>query len=167
MSKSLHARSAFTLVEILIVVVILSILAVVAIPKFSNASQIARQSTLQDDLRFLRSQSAVYSAQHNDVPPGYPGGDSTATPTHETFVAQMTRATNISGIVDGNGQLYGPYLSQMPENPVNNKQTIKILAANDPFESDDNYGWLYKPSMKQFRAANAGLDSQGKSFLDY
>ena len=70
----------FTLVEILIVVMILGILAAVAIPKFANASQSARESSLKDNLRLLRTQLGVYKSQHS-LYPGYPGGDFTATPT--------------------------------------------------------------------------------------
>jgi len=60
-------RRGFTLVEILIVVVILGILASIVIPQFSNATETARQNTLKDELRYLRTQFVVYGAQHNDV----------------------------------------------------------------------------------------------------
>ena len=53
-------KRAFTLVEILIVVVILGILAAIVLPKFSNASAIARASMLADDLRVIRMQVQVY-----------------------------------------------------------------------------------------------------------
>ncbi|MBL8736274.1 MAG: prepilin-type N-terminal cleavage/methylation domain-containing protein, partial [Planctomycetes bacterium] len=42
-----HPQAAFTLVELLLVVVILGILAAVAIPQFSDSSSEARASSLQ------------------------------------------------------------------------------------------------------------------------
>src|SRR5579864_7959116 len=73
-------KAGFTLIEIMIVVIILGILAAIAIPQFSSASGEARLSTMRDILRFMRSQITVYKAQHQDVPPGYPNGNITATP---------------------------------------------------------------------------------------
>src|SRR5690242_11487939 len=79
--RAAAAASAFTLIEILIVVVILGILAMIVIPQFSNASAQARENTLKDDLRFLRLQVQVFAAQHRDTPPGYPSGNTAAAPT--------------------------------------------------------------------------------------
>src|SRR4051812_42865252 len=67
--------AAFTLIEILIVVVIMGILAAIVVPQFSNASHVARENMLKDELRYLRTQINVYKAQHGDVPPGYPSGN--------------------------------------------------------------------------------------------
>src|SRR4051812_28511043 len=112
--------NGFTLVEILIVVIILGILAAIVLPKFSNASQSARQNTLKDDLHFLRSQVILYKAQHRDVPPGYTGGTASGAATAADFVQQMTSMTDDKGnVVAGGANAFGPYLSQMPANPVN------------------------------------------------
>src|SRR6476469_8263402 len=90
-AKRRNANSAFTLVEILIVVVILGILATIVIPQFSNASHEARENTLKDDLRFLRLQVQMYKAQHRDAPPGYPNDDLSASATESDFMDQMTK----------------------------------------------------------------------------
>src|SRR5438105_7827710 len=74
-------RAGFTLIEILIVVTILGIIATIVVPQFSTASNTARENMLKDELRYLRTQIVVYKAQHHDVNPGYPGGDTTKSAT--------------------------------------------------------------------------------------
>src|SRR5215471_8675064 len=96
-----HPRcAAFTLIEILIVVVILGILATIVVPQFSNASINAKESTLKDELRYLRTQVVVYKAQHHDVPPGFPNGDRNQAATGPDFIAQMTKPTDESGVTN-------------------------------------------------------------------
>ncbi len=82
----MRAKSGFTLVEILIVVVILGILAAIVIPQFTEASTEAKLSSLCTDLQTLRSQIELYKIQHNDVPPSFAG-----------FVAEMTTYSDIDG----------------------------------------------------------------------
>ena len=66
----MKAKSGFTLVEILIVVVILGILAAIVIPQFTEASTEAKESRLVSDLQTMRSQIELYKIQHNDELPG-------------------------------------------------------------------------------------------------
>jgi general secretion pathway protein G len=153
---------AFTLVEILIVVVILGILAAVVIPKFSDASAETRASMLADDLRLFRSQIEIYQEQHMGVPPG---------PDAQTFYNQMTMASNAKGQTAAVGTpsfTYGPYFSQVPQNPVNGLSTVSIIAAGTfPTAADGAYGWVYQPSTLMFNADCTGNDETGRSFFDY
>jgi len=129
--RNTSTKSAFTLIEILIVVVILGILASIVIPQFSNASLTARENTLRDAMRYLRTQIAVYRAQHNDCSPGYAAGTSSGAATEANFEAQMTTYTNETGNAQATGDAqykYGPYLSRMPKNPLNNFSTLTIIA---------------------------------------
>jgi general secretion pathway protein G len=74
-------RTAFTLVEILIVVVILGVLAAVVIPTFASCTNAAKDSCLAQDLGMLKRMVLVYKAQHLETAPGYPDGVRTQPPT--------------------------------------------------------------------------------------
>ena len=55
---------AFTLIEILIVVVILGILAAIVIPQFTDASNSAMEASVQTQLQTIRSQIELYNVQN-------------------------------------------------------------------------------------------------------
>ena len=59
-----RACRAFTLIEILIVVVILGILAAIVIPQFTDASQDAMEANLVSQLQTIRSQIELYDVQN-------------------------------------------------------------------------------------------------------
>ena len=61
-------HKAFTLVEILIVVVVLGILAAVAVPKFVSASGEARITATSEDLRAIENAVSMYFAKHGSYP---------------------------------------------------------------------------------------------------
>lgn len=63
-------RKAFTLVEILIVVVILGILAAIVVPQFTNATQDAEAGNLKAQLSSLNRQIELYRARNNGQLPG-------------------------------------------------------------------------------------------------
>ena len=163
-------KTAFTLVEILIVVLILGILAAIVVPQFSNATTIARASMVADDLRIFRTQMMVYKAQHNGLSLGYPnvGG----TPSQALVIAQFTLASNAVAATATPGTAgfaFGPYLREVPPNPLNGKNSIQVVAdgAGFPAAGTDSNGWIYQPSTDTFRADSPGKDDTGKNYFDY
>ena len=163
---------AFTLVEILIVVVLLGILGVIVIPMVSGSVISARESALAHDLQMLRRYVLIYKGQHLEVAPGYPDGDTTQAPTEQAVIDQMTLSSNADGQtapVGTAGFERGPYLMKPPLNSLNKKATIQVLgdAENFPADADDSHGWVYKPATTEVRGDNAGSDDAGKSYYDY
>ncbi|MGH7215548.1 MAG: type II secretion system protein [Tepidisphaeraceae bacterium] len=169
--RPLRRDVGFTLIEILIVVVILGILASVVIPQFSNASHEARENTLKDELRYLRTQITVFRAQHRDLSPGYPGGSPSATPTEAAFLDHMTKYSNedcSTSATPAATHPFGPYLSKMPKNPMTEKGAVKISSANPLVVDDpDHYGWVYNPQTVEIIANIAGNDASGTPYVDY
>ena len=162
---------AFTLVEILIVVVALGILATVVIPQFSMAGQHTRQNRLKDDLQYLRTQIAVFKAQHQDVPPGYRDGNPASTPSADQFVAQMTGHSDLNFHLSASESTsfpYGPYLKQVPVNPVNGLSTFEMVGNNQPAPAPDgNTGWIYKPQTQELIPNLTGRDDSGAAYSSY
>ncbi|MCW5756950.1 MAG: prepilin-type N-terminal cleavage/methylation domain-containing protein [Phycisphaeraceae bacterium] len=64
-----QVRKAFTLVEILIVVVILGILAAIVIPQFTSASEEAQASSAASQLSTVRNQIELFRVRNNGVAP--------------------------------------------------------------------------------------------------
>jgi general secretion pathway protein G len=159
-------QRGFTLVEILIVVVIIGILAAVVVPQFSNATYQARENTLKDDLRYLRTQITVYKAQHRDVSPGSGGA---------SFMDQMTLYTDEGGNTNASKTStykFGPYLARMPSNPLaqSEKSAVKISSASDltsEIDDTDPSGWIYNPATLQIIANQSGSDTNGTLYSTY
>jgi general secretion pathway protein G len=136
----MRAKSGFTLVEILIVVVILGILAAIVIPQFTSASTEAKESALVSDLQSVRSQIELYKIHHNDNLPGTQG---------ISFVLAMTSKSDQDGVVGvGATFRFGPYMQSIPVNPFNDLNTVE----EDGTPGNNDYGWHFTTT-----GANAGL----------
>jgi prepilin-type N-terminal cleavage/methylation domain-containing protein len=71
-----RVNRAFTLVEILIVVVILGILAAIVVPQFTNASEDAQVGNVESQLQTIRAQIELYRVRNNgQYPPSLAAGD--------------------------------------------------------------------------------------------
>ncbi len=145
----MKARSGFTLVEILIVVIILGILAAIVIPQFSDASTQARESSLRSDLQSMRSQIELYKVQHSDA---FPGAD-----TGTTFIEAMTGTTNAAGAKTGTD--FGPYVLAIPTNPLNNFATVREESTSTAGAGTE--GWVFNTTSGLFES-----DSSGYTFTD-
>lgn len=139
--KSKRIRNAFTLVEVLIVVVIMAILAATIIPQFTDASKDAKISNVKFNLHTLRSQIELYKSQHN--------GKAPSADLSELMTRTNAAGTKISGSGDTADFPYGPYIRKIPANPFTGKNTVTKIT-NSPAQSGDvtsSGGWLYNDTV--------------------
>ncbi len=162
------------LAEILIVGVVLGILALMIIPRLASARNTEFELTIRDQLLQLRTQILAYQAQHNGLAPGYPNGDPAAKPTYEAFVAQATQYTNSRGQVSAAASdqyNLGPYLKQIPVNPVNQKPQLLFIGsveeAGSVADQRPDVGWLYHPPTGTIVANLPGEDLHGTRYIDF
>jgi prepilin-type N-terminal cleavage/methylation domain-containing protein len=133
--KTIDRRSAFTLIEVLIVVVIMAILAATIIPQFTDSTKDAKASTVKFNLATLRSQIQLYRTQHNGLNPS-------------GTLIELTQSTDASGTAGtGANFVFGPYLREIPTNPFTNSKAVKVITT-DPAAAGDvtggsGGGWIY------------------------
>lgn len=118
-------RKAFTLVEILIVVVILGILAAIVVPQFTNATQDAQAGNIQAQLDTLNNQIELYRARTNAYP----------------TIAEFNQASTTNPAYTTWGPLIdGGYVKAPPVNPFNNSSSVLSGAAGAATD-----GWHWDP----------------------
>lgn len=117
-----RVRNAFTLVEILIVVVILGILAAIVVPQFTSASEEAQAGNVATQLQTIRSQIELYRVKNNGAyPPSLvAGGDG------ETAWADLVGAD---------------FMRDEPVNPRTSSSAVVLGADLDASAADA--GWIF------------------------
>jgi prepilin-type N-terminal cleavage/methylation domain-containing protein len=146
MSKN-RRRSAFTLIEVLIVVIIMAVLAATIIPQFSSSTQDAKESSLKFNLHTIRSQIEMYKANHTGL-----------LPKLATFKVQMTEKTDVNGTKTGD-LTCGPYIQgDVPVNPFNGSNTLVAVATPGTVPTGvvaGGAGWQYDETTGGFYPNNA------------
>lgn len=126
---------AFSLIELVIVVVIIGIVAAIAVPRFSSAAERSMDAALAQNLSVLQKAIDLYTAEHADLSPAREPGGSVSTAT--AFARRLLQRTDAMGQLSAVG-MFGPYLRAWPENPVNGRRSIRIDGAP---AGANTHGW--------------------------
>jgi general secretion pathway protein G len=121
-------RNAFTLIEVLIVVIIMAVLAATIIPQFADSTTDAKQSALEFNSHTMRSQVELYKMHAGNYP---------------ATLSDLTSTT-----ADG----YGPYIDAVPENPFNGSSAEAAVSSVPTGPNATGEGWLYMNTTGQIWA---------------
>ena len=147
-------RSAFTLIEVLIVVVIMAVLAATIIPQFASSTTDAKASALKFNLHGLRQQVEMYKLQHNGTAPALTGGTLPG-----LIFASDAAGANTGSITPDSTHPFGPYVQggALPTNPFDGTVTVTQISTFPPTATAGaGQGWLYEPTSGQFAPNTTG-----------
>lgn len=116
---------AFTLVEILIVVIILGILAAIVVPQYSKATEDSKITAAKDQLEKVRRALGVYYVRENGMWPNVTAGDGT-----------------------WGGMISNSYMRTPPVNPYVGSAAAKVvILRNSPDNAyQSTHGWVFDPA---------------------
>jgi len=131
-------RHAFTLIEVLVVVVLMAILAAVAMAPAAAWIEESIESAAASNVHSLRSAIDRYEVDHGGTLPRI------------TFLAlpQLTSSTNANGAIGSGPQFpFGPYIvGEIPENPFNTSRLVIGTLESPPASLENRFGWVYNPT---------------------
>ncbi len=137
-------RSAFSLIELVIVVAIIAVIGAIAIPRMSASSENAYAAAMLKDWRELQNSGELFKAEHGGIGIGV---DDRSNPITASLVVKRLVSTTTD---DGSASLsgtYGPYLSKIPTNRDNGMRSIRVDGA---LPGAGTHGWRLDSSTGVF-----------------
>ncbi len=143
--STLRRYRAFTLVELLIVIVILAVLAAIVIPKFADASTRSKESSLKSDLKQIRNAVEIFKTDTGAYPAALTDLSATAAPASGKDSTGTTKTITAT-------DWRGPYVSSVPNDPVSATAMTYSTASG---------------TVGQVKPSATGSDSAGVLFSTY
>ncbi len=132
------------------VIVALAIMAGIVIPQVSGSVDEAKQGAMLVNLYEVTNAIERYRMDHSGLPPDQVVG---------RRLVQLTGQTNVEGVIgSGPGYIYGPYLMEMPDNPLSETANVYTVNSVPPSSLEKRIGWVYHLESGQIWAGlHAGL----------
>jgi general secretion pathway protein G len=144
MNHPTKTRAAFTLAELVVMVMILGIIAAIAAPKLLGTSRTATDQAVRQTLTTVRNAIDIYAAEHNGKLPGADG-------------LEITFLADIQDYIRG---------GTLPRCPIDASlyNDVYILAGSDAPGANSGVGthaYCYDPDTGEFRINCPDLSSDG------
>jgi prepilin-type N-terminal cleavage/methylation domain-containing protein len=155
-----RSRSAFTLIELLIVVAIIAILAAIAVPNFLEAQMRAKVAKAVAHMRTLAVACEAFRVDHNHYVPNWSGSNEYPSFVQDRMDPLWTPRSNSLSIDAASLTSPIPYISGFISDP--------FLEAYAYYDSDHyvcDYAWMYGVDVTSAQAwcfASRGPDRQGE-----
>ena len=143
--STLKRSRAFTLVELLIVIVVLAVLAAIVIPKFADSGIRSKESSLRSDLSVVRNSIDMFKTDTGAFPSALADLSGAAAPASGKDSAGATKTITAT-------DYKGPYLAAVPNDPVANAALTYSVTSG---------------SVGKVSATATGNDSAGAAFSTY
>lgn len=139
----MDSRHAFTLVELVVVILILGILAGVAAPKLLDTSDVATENAQRQTLAVIRDAISRFAANTGSLP-----GQTKNSDDFKSELAPYVRGGFPTNQFDDNG---------------NKADVVKFRESGDPLVDHvgGDEGWLYDKTTGEFIANSNGVSSDG------
>ena len=149
--EKMASNRAFSLIELIIVVVILGLVAAIAVPRISRAAEATAEAKIKADLGVLRKAIELYAAEHNGIFPGANGDGANGAGTDGAFERQLLYYSDEDGLVSQTpdpAYPFGPYLKSMPRavlGPANGDNRVNVKTNGTPISGvvSPNRAWKY------------------------
>lgn len=158
-SRRPYARSAFTLIELALVLAIVGVVAALAVPRLSSAADNAKLAQIDANQRALQEAIDFYSAEHSGNSPAInPNG--TTTTSGVLFMRRLLERTDELGNLDPAG-IFGPYLRSPPKNPYLGMATVRI---DGVATATNTTGWRFDSVSQQVKPDDSGVATRRSKY---
>jgi prepilin-type N-terminal cleavage/methylation domain-containing protein len=160
----MRTRRGFSMVEMMMIMIIISLLSAIAVPRLAQTAASAQAASLIATLTNVGEAIEMYYAEHGRYP-GY--NPANGAPDGDRFHDQMLEYSDGGGWTQSAmayPYIYGPYLrDRFPINPFNGLDTVRVVATRATTVPLGASGWIAVLSTGEFRlnASSSDFESIG------